>query len=307
MRQATKAMGAVLVMALMAGPLAAQDVWVGGNLQQEYWLPTEGPANFAWGPDANLNITAEVEPELTLYWAHSPYFGTVSEFWAKLERENLTLKVGRMLAPFGLPTMRSVDKTVAGTDVFQFNYGSGVALEVEREKAKLCLAALGPVTFRAEWPRGLTMTDPRGKKRFYARLEQEVGPLKLGLGAMVSRLWVPGVNAWRNYGGVEVDGQLPVAKRLTASGMLLVGKCGGESANALYLGLSRQLSENSSAFLSCAIYRTKLAGAAEGEYLKLGLRQNISDYASCELRYESHDVDNLDVPTRFVAEVEVRF
>ncbi|HIE09481.1 MAG TPA: hypothetical protein EYP65_06480 [Armatimonadetes bacterium] len=303
-RVVTATIGALAV--ALSAVASAQDVWVGGNLKLQYWAPSEGAADFGWGPEANINLTAEVEPTLTLYWAHSPYFGRVSEFWAKLEtEEGLVFKAGRMFAPFGPAPLRAIDRTVAGTDVFQYTFGEGVGLEVERRGLKLSAAILSgaPGTW-IEWPRKVDPTKD-DKKRLFVRLEREAGPFKIGLNGFSSRLWSKG--EWRHYGGVGADVEWPLSERTMLCGLLLSGRLGGESANALYLCASHELTRDATLLLSYARFVTDLAGAQEGEFLKVGLKRNISENASLELRYESHDTDPEDIPDRFVAEVEVRF
>ena len=306
MKRSIAASVAALAVALVAAPVAlAQDVWVGGNLQLQYWVPSEGAADFGWGPEANINLTAEVEPTLTLYWAHSPYFGGVSEFWAKLETESgLVFKAGRMFAPLGPTALRAVDRTVAGTDVFQYTIGEGVGVEVERKGLKLSAAVLGgaPGTW-TEWPRQVGPGD--AKKRLFARLEREAGPFKVGLNGFASRLWSAG--AWRHYGGVAVDVEWPLSERTTFCGLLMAGRLGGESANALYLTASQELAGGATLLASYARFSTDLAGAQEGEFLKVGLRKNVSENATFEVRYENHDTKPVNYPDRWVAEVEVRF
>ena len=294
-----------LVAAICAVPALGQDVWVGGNLQLQYWVPSEGATDFGWGPEANVNLTAEIEPTLTLYWAHSPYFGGVSEFWAKLETEQgLVFKAGRMFAPFGPNFLRAVDRAVAGTDVFQYTFGEGVGVEAERRGLKLSASVLGGAPgVWTEWPRWAGPSDR--KKRLFVRAERETGPLKVGLNGFASRLFSAG--SWHYYGGVAVDAEWPLSERTKVGGLLMAGRLGGESASAVYLCASQELARGTTLLASYARFSTDFTGAQEGEFFKVGLRKNVSENATFEVRYEDHDTEPVDYPARWVAEVEVKF
>lgn len=307
MKQRVIATIAALAFSLAAtATTMAQDVWIGGNLQLQHWVPSEGAIDFSWGPEASVNLTAEVEPRLTLYWVHSPYFEEVSEFWAKLETERgLVFKAGRMFAPFGPKPLRAVDRTVAGTDVFQYTFGEGVGVEVERGGLKILAAFLGRAPGAwSEWPRQ-AKPEKDNKRRLFLRLEREAGPFKIGLNGLASRLYSAG--RWRHYSGVAADIEWPLREGTSLCGLLMAGRLGGKSANSFYLTASQRLGRGTTLFASFARFTTDLAGAQEGEFLKLGLKRKISEYASLEIRYESHDTEPKDTPERLVAEVEVRF
>ncbi|HIE53507.1 MAG TPA: hypothetical protein EYP85_17275 [Armatimonadetes bacterium] len=175
------------LVAVVAWPTLAQDIFVGGEVQVTYFVPSSVPAakdrtRIGLGPDSVLNLEANVRENLTVYWelnlaqevdsatadlVTSPYRPSAREqHYLRLSEvggRNGALRVGKFWVPFGL---RDLDREDRLFDVFDTGFRYTQTL-VSRPNAEINL--------------GLAVTDGYGGShpQYYLGCDGRSGRLDL--------------------------------------------------------------------------------------------------------------------------------